>query len=114
MLKKLLVFTAFAEGAFGLLLILASALVVRLLIAPEISGFAITVARLTGVGLVALGVGCWPRGELRTERNVMLVWSVLAMVGLIVAGLRGAVGVLLWPAAATHGVIAVLLLRAGH
>jgi hypothetical protein len=38
--------------------------------------------------LVALGIGCWPRGDSRREFYVMLVWSVLAACSLAVVGLR--------------------------
>ena len=114
MLKTLLMFTAVAEGAFGVLLIVAPTLVGRLLLATEISGGAITIARLAGVGLVVLGAGCWPRDDLRRARYVMLTYSVLAMVGLIVVGLVRSAGILLWPAVLVHAVIVVLLLWAGR
>ena len=110
MLRKLLIFTAAAEGGFGLLLVVAPVLIARLLLGTEVSGIAITVGRLVGVGLIALGVGCWPRGDLRIARNVMLTYSTLAMAGLIIVGLRGRVGVLLWPAVVVHAAIAALLL----
>ena len=108
-MRKLLNFTAVAEGGFGSLLLAAPAIVVRLLFATEVSGIAITVGRLTGISLIALGVACWPSGDSRGALYGMLTWSVLAMVYLIVTGLSGSAGVLLWPAVVVHGAIAALL-----
>jgi hypothetical protein len=108
--KKLLGFTALAEGGFGLLLVVAPAAVGRLLFDADVSGIAITVGRLTGMCLIALAIACWPSGESRSALYGMLTWSVLAMLYLLRIGIRGApVGSLLWPAVVVHGVIAVLL-----
>ncbi|HEX8797692.1 MAG TPA: hypothetical protein VF772_03725 [Terriglobales bacterium] len=40
----------------------------------------------------------------------LLTWSVLAILYLIIVGLGGPVGILLWPAVVVHAIIAVLLL----
>lgn len=114
MVEKILLFAALGEGAFGLLLTVAPVLVARLLLAIDVSGAAIMVGRLAGIGLITLGVVCWPRGDSRTARNIMLTWSVLAFAILVVIGLRGSAGVLLWPAVVVHGAIAVLLVVAGR
>ena len=42
----------------------------------------------------------------------MLTWSLLATLCLIVVGLSGSAGLLLWPAVVVHAVIIVLLLQA--
>jgi hypothetical protein len=61
-----------------------------------------------------LAAGCWPRvpgGEAHTLAPIMIL-SWLAAAFLVATGLIGAnVGVLLWPAAALHLILAVLLTR---
>ncbi len=111
-MRKLLIFTALAEGGFGLLLLVAPPIVCRLLFAAVATGLAITLARLTGLCLVALVIACWPGGECRRALLGMLTWSVLAMLYLIIVGLGGSAGILLWPAVGVHAIIAVFLLRA--
>lgn len=111
-MKKLLIFTALAEGGFGLLLLAAPPIVCRLLFAAEATGLAITLGRLTGMCLLALAIACWPGRDSRSALFGMLTWSVLAMLFLIMVGLGGSAGILLWPAAVVHAIIALLLLRA--
>jgi len=79
------------------------------LLAIDISGTEITVGRVAGACLIALGIGCWPRGDSRRRFYIMLTYSALAACGLVVIGLRGSAGWLLWPAVVVHGVIALLL-----
>jgi hypothetical protein len=61
-------------------------------------------------------VSCWPRafeGENRQALAPLLALSLLATVFLIYVGIGGVnVGVLLWPAAAAHLILAILLVRA--
>ena len=108
-MKKVLILASLGEIAFGLLLSAVPTLVARWLLAIEISGTAVTAGRLAGACLIALGIGCWPRGDSRREFSIMLMWSVLAAVGLVAAGVRWSAGVLLWPAVVVHGTIALLL-----
>ena len=61
------------------------------------------------------GRGDWPRpaGAEAHALAPLLALSVLAALYLVVIGLAGTtVGVLLWPAAAAHAVLAILLARA--
>ena len=109
-MKKLLTFAAGAEAATGLALIVVPSLVGRLLLGAELAGVAIPVARVLGVGLLALGVACLPSS---TALCGMLTYSVLATPYLLYLGIRGEwVGPLLWPAVVLHAVIAILLGRA--
>ena len=108
-MKKLLILTSIAEGGFGLLLLAYPAIVVWLLLKAEIVGAGAITARLTGLALIALAVACWPEEGAVRPYYGMLTWSVLAMLGLIVLGIGGYAGILLWPAVVVHGVIAVLL-----
>jgi hypothetical protein len=109
-MKKVLTIAAVAEAATGAALIVVPSLVGRLLLGAELAGVAIPVARVLGVGLLALGVACLPSS---TALCGMLTYSVLATPYLLYLGIRGEwVGPLLWPAVVLHAVIAILLGRA--
>ena len=116
-LKQLLVLTAAIEALTGLALIVHPSLVVQMLLKADLSNAGISLGRITGFALIALGVACWPRQDVSESQTsalrAMLVYNVLAALYLTYLGIadRGA-GVLLWPAALTHAVLAVLLTRA--
>jgi len=57
-MKKSLMFAAVAEAVTGLALLVAPVLVVRLLFGAEFTG--VTIIRVTGIALIALGLACWP------------------------------------------------------
>ena len=106
--KRVLVFAAIAEIATGLGLLLVPSLVGQLLLGAEMAGMTVTVARVTGIALVALGIACWPG----TPLLGMLTYSVAVALYLAYVGLAGgAAGVLLWPAVALHLIVTVLLTR---
>ncbi len=108
-MKKLLVFTAAAEEVTGLALLIAPALVVRLLFGEELAGVAVPVARVTGIALVALGIACWPGPPLAG----MLIYSAAVTLYLAYVGFAGGLtGVLLWPAVVLHAILTALLTRA--
>jgi|SRR5215469_13432222 hypothetical protein len=108
-MRKLLILASVGEIAFGLLLLAVPVPAARWLLAVEISGRAISVGRVAGACLIALGIGCWPRGESRRRLYIMMAYSALAACGLVVIGLWWSAGVLLWPAVVVHGAIALLL-----
>ena len=108
-MKKVLVFAAVAEGATGLALLIAPSLFGHLLLGAELTGIAVTVARVTGIALIALGVGCWPGPALAG----MLTYSAGVTVYFAYIGLAGGfTGILLWPVVALHITLTVLLARA--
>ena len=108
-MKKVLTFAAVVEAATGLALIIVPSLIGRLLFGAEFTGVANPAARVTGIALLALGVGCWPGS---TAFCGMLTYSALATLYLLYLGIRGEwVGPLLWPVIALHGILAVLLAR---
>jgi len=108
-MKKLLIFTGVAEAAAGAALLVAPALVVHLLLGAELAGVSVVVARVAGIALLALGVGCWPG----PASLGMLTYNTLATVYLACLAIRGEwVGPLLWPAVVLHAVITILLGRA--
>jgi hypothetical protein len=67
-------------------------------------------SRLAGIVLLGLGAACWPGVDTRRAFYGMLIYSTMAMVYLIVIGVRGErVGLLLWPGVAVHAILIVLL-----
>lgn len=98
-----------AEVATGLALLLVPAFVGRLLLGAELTGISISVARVTGIALIALGISCLPGLALLG----MLAYGALATVYLAYLGIRGEwAGPLLWPAVAVHAILTVLLTAA--
>ena len=62
-MKNLLTVTAVLEAAVGLLFVVIPSRVTTFLLgAPLDTPVALTVARVTGVALLALGVACWFAG----------------------------------------------------
>ena len=109
-MKKVLTFAAVVEAATGLALIIVPSLIGRLLFGAEFTGVANPAARVTGIALLALGVGCWPGS---TAFCGMLTYSALATLYLLYLAIRGEwVGPLLWPVVALHGILSALLARA--
>jgi hypothetical protein len=108
-MKKLLITTGVAEATTGVALMVAPALVGRLLLGTELAGVSAVVARVAGIALLALGVGCWPG----PAALGMLTYSTLATVYLAWLALGGEwAGPLLWPVVGLHAVLTILLGRA--
>ena len=59
-MNKVLIFAAVGEAATGLALLIVPSLVGQLLLGAELTGIAVTVARVAGIALIALGIACWP------------------------------------------------------
>ncbi|MGE5203539.1 MAG: hypothetical protein ACM3O6_15890 [Acidobacteriota bacterium] len=59
-MKNVLIVEAVGEVATGLALLIVPSLVGRLLLGEDLTGIAIPVARVAGIGLIALGIACWP------------------------------------------------------
>jgi hypothetical protein len=107
-MNKALVLAAVSEAATGVALLIAPSLVGQLLLGAELTGIAVTVARVTGIALIALGVGCWPGPALAG----MLTYSAGVAMYLAYVGFLGAVtGKLLWPAVVLHLILTALLAR---
>jgi hypothetical protein len=114
-MNLLLTFTAVIEAATGLALMAVPAVVVRLLLGADISGASISLGRVAGFTLLSLGLACWPGRDASgntAPARAMLIYNVLATLYFLRLGIGGEwVGPLLWPAAALHGVVSVLLAR---
>jgi hypothetical protein len=106
-LNKILTFAAVAEAGMGVALLAVPTLVGRLLLGAELTGVGITVARVTGIALIGLGVACWPG----TALTGMLTYSALTTLYFAYLGLSGVVGILLWPAFIAHSGLSFLLAR---
>ena len=108
-MKRLLTAAAVAEAATGAALLALPSLVGQLLFGVELTGIAVTVARVLGIALIALGVACWPG----TPRIGMLIYSGAVTVYLAYLGFMGvSTGILLWPAVVLHATLTALLARA--
>jgi hypothetical protein len=112
--KALLTVTAGLEAGAGLALLLAPSLAARVLLGvPLEAPAALTVARVCGGGLLALGVACWVAGDdsqSRAARGIvvgMLIYNVATALALAYAGVGfGLHGILLWPVVFLHGCMA--------
>lgn len=113
-MKNFLTTTAAIESGTGVaLLAMPSQLAVLLLGAPLDTPASLTVARVAGIALIALGVICWLtrlEGQSRTARGLLVamalynvgVLAILAYGGLSV----GLTGIGLWPIVIAHAAMA--------
>jgi hypothetical protein len=109
-MKKVLTVAAVVEVATGMALLIVPSLVGRLLFGEELTGIVIPVARVLGIALIALGVGCLPGS---TALCGMLTYSALVTLYLLYLAIRGEwVGPLLWPVVVIHALLTALLARA--
>jgi hypothetical protein len=112
-LKNLLALGALLEAATGLALLISPALLVPLLLGAELTGTGVVMSRFGGIGLVALGAACWPRAMRAGALCGMLTYNLLAALYLVYLGVAGEwKGLLLWPAALLHVVLACLFAAA--
>ena len=114
-MKALHTVTALIELGAGLALLCFPSTTMTLLVgAPLETSAALTVARVGGAGLLALGVACWlARGDTQSHAArglvaAMLLYDVAAVAILAFAGVGfGMKGVGLWPAVLLHAVMTV-------
>ena len=108
-MRSVLILAAVGEATLGAALLIAPSLVGQLLLGAELTGIAGTVARVAGIALIGLGIGCWP-GPPRIGMRSYLALSALYLAYIGLAG--GPPGILLWPAVVLHVILAALLTRA--
>lgn len=111
--RSLLGVAAAIEAVTGLVMILFPHALIRLLLGADATGLNIVIGRVAGIALLSLGLGCWMG---RQEEYggwalfAMLTYNLLVTIYLAFVGLSTEfVGVLLWPAAALHAALTVLL-----
>ena len=86
-MKWVLVLAALGEAVTGVALLLMPSLVGQLLLGAELTGTAVTVARVAGIALIALSVACWPG----TPLLGMLGYIAALTLYLAYLGLSGAI-----------------------
>jgi hypothetical protein len=113
--QQLLIVTALAETATGVMLLVTPQLVIAFLLGASLDvPAALVVARIAGAALLSLGCACWlvrndgPNRAVPGLVAAMLLYNSIAVAVLANAG-AGArlVGVLTWPAVALHAALAV-------
>jgi hypothetical protein len=110
-MKILLAIAAVSEAATGIALLAYPPIVIRLLLGAEVIGIGDVVSRFGGIGLIGLGVACWPSGSASQALDGMLTYGTLAALYLAYIGVSGqGGGVLLWPAVVVHALLIILLL----
>lgn len=109
-MKNILKFCSLSESATGFALIVLPAIVTQLLLGEAASGIAVIISRFTGICLLGLGIACWPGEHFIQAVRGMFLYNILVAILFIYIGLfTGWIGILLWPVAILHFVMAVLL-----
>ena len=106
-MKNVLIFAAVAEAATGLALLVVPSLVGQLLLAEDLTGVAIPVARVAGIALVGLGISLGPGPPLLG----MLIYSSAVTLYLAYLGFSGLNGPLLWPTVVLDALLPIVLGR---
>ncbi len=109
---------AVLETGTGLALLLLPRFVVSVLLGAALVGTGVATSRLCGLGLISLGLACWPEWEAaaghldRRAVRAFLVYNASATAYLAcLMALDGYRGRLLVPAIALHAVLAAVLAR---
>ena len=121
-MKNLLTVTAVLEAGTGVALVSIPSLVATLLLGSSLDApVPLTVARVAGVALLALGVACWLARHDRQSRaakglvGAMALYNAAIVTVLLYAGIGLKLsGIGLWPVVVLHVVMAVwciMLLR---
>jgi hypothetical protein len=105
------------EVATGVALIIDPSFVVHVLLGTDLSVGGIAVSRVAGLGLLSLGLACWPSRDNVTAHATWALFNYNLLAALYLGYLRvggGFVGYLLWPAFALHALLALLLARPAY
>jgi hypothetical protein len=109
-MKPLLIVSAACEAGIGIGLLAVPSVVAQMLLGvPLDAAVALTVARVAGTALLALGVACWLAASdaqscaARGVVSAMVIYNLGAAVILGLAGIQGPpAGIALWPAVILH------------
>ena len=113
----LVMLSAAIEAATGVALIVFPGFVARVLLGAALSDSGIAVARLAGIGLLSLGLACWPSGDSVAQPAIRALFAYNLLAALYLGYLRvggGFISYLLLPACALHGLLALLLARSAY
>ena len=113
--RKILTVAALVEMATGFALMVAPALVARLLLSSSVLPQGIAIARIAGVALLAFGLACCQSPKQPGNRpevfGAMLLYNTLIASYLAFLGVaRHVDALLLWPAVVVHAGVALALL----
>ena len=114
-MKRLLIVTAVLEAGIGISLLAVPSMVAEVLLgAPLDAPAALTVARVAGAALLALGVACWlavsdtKSCAARGVVTAMVIYNIGAAIVLGAAGIQSQrTGSSLWPAVILHAAMTV-------
>jgi hypothetical protein len=114
-MKRTLLATALLEAGAGTALVCCPSAAVALLLSSGLNTpAAVTLGRMTGAALFALGIACWFAGlDQRSQAargliGAMLVYNLAVVAIFTVARIgSGLTGVALWPAVVLHAAMAV-------
>jgi hypothetical protein len=116
--RLLILVCAVLETGTGLGLLTVPRLVVRLLLGAELVGAGVATTRLCGLGLLSLGLACWPASQAgrpdpdRRALRALLVYNAAAAAYLaVLMAIEGYRGVALVPAIVLHAILGALLVR---
>jgi len=110
--KLLAVMGAGLEAATGVIVIADPGFVIRLLIGAHLSSGGIAVGRVCGMGLLSLGLACWPGRKTVTAQATAALFTYNLLSSVYIGYLGGSgefAAYLLWPACFLHGFLAFLL-----
>src|SRR5262245_13822889 len=110
---QLLSVAVVVEWVTGLGLIIVPRVVVWLLFGADIDSTAVALARVAGIALCSLSLGCWmgrrEAGAKTPSLVAMLTYNILVAPYLLYLGIGSElVGILLWPAVVVHAAFTLL------
>lgn len=114
-MKNILTFTSIIESATGLTLLVLPSFLIKILFASTLdTPITVTVARVAGVAILALGIACWfarNEGQNPAARGLviaMLLYNTVIALVLIYAALGlSLLGLGLWPVVLLHMTMSV-------
>lgn len=111
---RLIAIAAAIEAITGIVAVVDPSFVSWLLFGSAMPAVGNAIGRVAGFALLALGIACLPRSKAlnATALQGLLAYNALATIFFVYLGVgRELVGVLLWPAAALHGILTALITR---
>lgn len=117
MTKIIVAISSAIEAITGVALLVAPALFGGLLLGVGLSSSGIAVARVTGLGLLSLGVACWPAKSHTASQAIraLFTYNLLAAIYFCYLKISGSFTTnVLWLAFALHGLLAILLARPAY